>query len=61
MEEIVKPNDPAEMKIARECSWLCRLFQKNKLAAKEKQKVIRDCIKDFKRKREEEKNETQIN
>lgn len=48
-------NDPDEMKIAAEGSFLCELFQKYKLTKYEKQKIIQSLIKDFKKMKEEEK------
>lgn len=47
-------NDPDEMKIAREASFLCEIFQKHKLNADEKKMIIRELIQDFKKKKEEE-------
>lgn len=43
-------NDPEEMKIAREASWLCNLFQKNNMTVEEKQKIIRKVTREHKRK-----------
>jgi hypothetical protein len=52
VEETLK-NDPQEMKIARDGSWLCKVFQSNSLDVKEKQYIIRDMIKQFKIKKAE--------
>lgn len=44
-------NDPEEMKISSESSWLCRLFQQHGLKIDEKQKIIRNLVNDHKQKR----------
>lgn len=48
MAEQCMVNDPEEMKISSEASWLCELFQTNSLSVEEKQKVIKSLIKDYK-------------
>ncbi len=50
MEEFVK-DDPEEMKISSDASWLCRIFQQNKLSVQEKQKIIRDMTSTHKGKK----------
>ena len=49
MEEPIK-NDPKEMKISSDASWLCRIFQKNKLTVQEKQQMIREMTADHRKK-----------
>ena len=44
-------DDPDEMKIAREASWLCNLFQEYNLNFKQKQKIIRSLIIEHKQKK----------
>ena len=44
-------NDPDEMKLAANSSWLCKLFQSHFLTAKEKQVVIKSLIQDFKQRK----------
>lgn len=53
-------NDPSEMRLARDYSWICKLFQENNLKLREKQKIIREMISDFKKlkKLEEIKNKS---
>lgn len=48
MEESILINDPANMKIARDASWICRLFQSYYLDCSEKQMIIRKLLKEFK-------------
>lgn len=36
-------------KVAREASWLCELFQEAELCFEEKEKILKDVIKDFKK------------
>jgi len=50
VEETLK-NDPAEMKISSEASWLCRFFQSHGLTVADKQYLIKDMIKQLKIKR----------
>ena len=46
-------NDPEEMLRAREASWLCDIFQENQLNLRQKQKIIRETIKDYIKKKKE--------
>lgn len=48
MNQITMPNDPVEMKIAANASWLCNLFQKHSLTCEEKQAVLKEIFIDFK-------------
>ena len=50
--KMIAPNDPEEMAIAREGSWLCNMFQEFQLSADEKQEVIKSLIHDFKKSKE---------
>lgn len=51
MESEFMKDDPDEMKIAREASWLCNLFQEYNLNFKQKQKIIRSLIIEHKQKK----------
>lgn len=43
-------NDAHNRKVARESSWIYGLFQDAELNCKEKQKIIKNLIKEFKEK-----------
>lgn len=43
-------NDAHNRKVARESSWIYRLFQDAEFNCKEKQKIIKNLIKEFKEK-----------
>jgi hypothetical protein len=45
-----KKNDPEEMAVARDASWLCAFFQEHKFSAKEKKEFITSLLEDFKNK-----------
>lgn len=49
-EECIK-NDPSEMKIASDASWICELFQSYSLSVEEKQHIIKEMTRQFKIKR----------
>lgn len=55
MSVLVQKNDPDEMKIAREASFLCELFQEHKFDVDEKKMIIKDLIREHKKKLEEQK------
>jgi len=46
--EVVKLN-PINMQVAREGSWMCKLFQELKFSAKDKQDFIRSLTDDHKK------------
>ena len=44
-------DDPIEMEKSKVASWLCKIFQQNKLTVTEKQDVIRAMIAEYEKKK----------
>jgi serine/threonine-protein kinase RIO1 len=51
---VTMKNDPSEMKLARDSSWLCEIFQGNNMTVEDKQNVIRSLKREHKEEEEDE-------